>query len=147
MSVSVTNGGVMELTGGLEAWKTFLVMSNELSTPKIFMCPEDTEHFSATNFSVGFSAQNISYFIGLDADESNPQILLSGDDNFAVGGVPVKSGRLDLTANTPVTWTAARHHFAGNIAVADGSVQQLSQNELKHAIQQTTLMTNHLAIP
>lgn len=147
MSVSVTNGGVMELTGGLEAWKTFLVMSNELSTPKILICPEDTEHFSATNFSVGFSAQNISYFIGLDADESNPQMLLSGDDNFAIGGVPVKSGRLDLTTNTPVTWTAARHHFAGNIAVADGSVQQLSQSGLKHAIQQTSLATNHFAIP
>src|ERR1039458_5646304 len=38
MQVSTTNGGAMELVGGPDAWKTFQVMSNELSTPKILYC-------------------------------------------------------------------------------------------------------------
>jgi prepilin-type N-terminal cleavage/methylation domain-containing protein len=146
MSVSVTNGGVMEILNQ-NPWMTYLVMSNELSTPKILFCPADTVHFPTTSFSAGFSAQNISYFIGLNADETNPQMLLSGDDNFAIGGVPVKSGRLDLAANMPVTWTAARHHFAGNVAVADGSVQQMSNSGLTNWLHQTGLATNRLAIP
>src|ERR1039458_640520 len=41
MQVSAINGGAMELVGGPDEWKTFQVMSNELSTPKILYCPED----------------------------------------------------------------------------------------------------------
>ena len=82
MSVSVTNGGAMEFVAAGNVTAIFQVMSNELSTPKILFCPADERRAYATNFSAGFSAQNISYFIGLDADETNPQTLLSGDDNF-----------------------------------------------------------------
>src|SRR5579862_5137072 len=35
MEVSVTNGGTMEWVGTSDAWRTYQVMSNELSTPKI----------------------------------------------------------------------------------------------------------------
>jgi hypothetical protein len=147
MSVSVTNGGAMEFVATGNVAAIFQVMSNELSTPKILFCPADERRSYATNFSAGFSAQNIIYFIGLNADETNPQMLLSGDDNFAIGGAPVKSGRLDIAANTPVTWTAARHHFAGNVAVADGSVQQMSNSGLTNWLHQTGLATNRLAIP
>ena len=146
MSVSVTNGGVMEILNQ-STWMTYLVMSNELSTPKILFCPADTDHLPATNFSLGFSAKNISYFIGLDADEKDPQALLSGDDNFAIGGVPVKSGLLNVTTNTSITWTATRHHFAGNVALADGSVQQMSNSGLTNWLRQTGVVTNRFAIP
>jgi competence protein ComGC len=146
MSVSVTNGGVMEILNQ-STWMIHLVMSNELSTPKILFCPADTDHLPATDFSTGFSAQNISYFIGLDADEKDPQALLSGDDNFAIGGVPVKSGLLNVTTNTSITWTATRHHFAGNVALADGSVQQMTNPGLTNWLRQTGVVTNRLAIP
>ena len=40
MQVSTTNGGTMELMAdGKNVWRNFLVMSNELSTPKILFCP------------------------------------------------------------------------------------------------------------
>src|SRR5690349_8253126 len=39
--VSATNGGTMELTGSGIASVHFQVMSNELSTPKILLCPAD----------------------------------------------------------------------------------------------------------
>jgi prepilin-type processing-associated H-X9-DG protein len=160
MAVSVTNGGAMELvvTGNVAA--CFQEMSNELSTPKILLCPEDTCRVRATDFST-LNSSNISYFVGLDVtNETNPQMFLSGDDNFAIGGFPVKSGALELSTNTPVTWTSlrhiaynshfwttAKHKFVGNIGMADGSVQQVTTDGLQMALQQTGVATNRLAIP
>jgi hypothetical protein len=101
--VSITNGGAMELAANGDAAAVFQVMSNELSTPKILVCPADANHFRATNFSTDFSAKNISYFVGLDAtNNSNPHMLLVGDDNFSVEGMPAKSGLLRLSTNSSV---------------------------------------------
>jgi prepilin-type processing-associated H-X9-DG protein len=74
-------------------------------------------------------------------------MFLSGDDNFAIGGVPVKSGLLQLLTNTPVAWTKTRHKLYGNIGLADGSVQQLTTDGLRQALQQTGVATNRLVIP
>src|SRR5438045_9793440 len=38
--VSATNGGTMELVDSGTVWPHFSVMSNELSTPKILVCPQ-----------------------------------------------------------------------------------------------------------
>ena len=137
----------MELiaTGNVAA--CFQVMSNVLNTPKILLCPADTHRVWATNFFTGFNNANISYFVGLVTNEANPQMFLSGDDNFAIGGVPATSGLLAISTNTPFSWTAARHKFFGNIGMADGSVQQLTTNGLQQALQQTGVATNRLAIP
>jgi len=159
MAVSVTNGGAMELvaTGNITA--CFQVMSNELSTPKILLCPEDTYRVRATNFST-LNSSNISYFVGLDAAETKPQLFLSGDDNLAIGGIPVKSGVLELSTNAPISWTSGRHiaynshfwtparyRFVGNIGLADGSVQQVTTDGLQKALQQTGIATNRLVLP
>jgi hypothetical protein len=148
MAVSVTNGGAMELvvTGNVVA--CFRAMSNELSTPKILLCPADTGRSYATNFASGFTAKNISYFVGVDvANDDNPNLILSGDDNFAISGVPVKSGILPLFTNAPVTWTRTRHKYVGHIGMADGSAQQVTTSGLKNALIQTGIATNRLAIP
>jgi hypothetical protein len=150
MELSVTNGGTLELLGTAEAWRTYQVMSNELSTPKLLFCPSDEEHpMYATNFSADLQGK-ISYFIGLDADTNRPQAFLSGDDNFAISGQPVKPGFISLASNAPVTWTTARHHFKGdrgNIGLSDGSVQGGRNANLITLLQQTGLATNRLAIP
>jgi len=147
MAVSVTNGGAMELiaTGNVAA--CFRVMSNELNTPRILLCPEDTRRTCATNFSTGFSGANISYFVNPDAVEAHPQMILDGDDNLTVGGVRVRPGILNLWTNAAVGWTKERHHGEGNIGMADGSVQQLTTDGLRQALQQTSVATNRLAIP
>jgi prepilin-type processing-associated H-X9-DG protein len=147
MALSVTNGGAMELAATGNVAAVFQLMSNELSTPKILFCPDDARRTSATHFSTGFSNTNISYFVGLDADESWPTRLLSGDDHLAVAGVPATSGVVQWPTNVFVTWTAARHKFAGNIGMADGSVQRVTANDLQQAFQQTGLATNRLALP
>jgi competence protein ComGC len=146
MQASVTNGGTMELANGGNAWINFAVMSNELSTPIILICPADRTRFAAKNFTTGFNNANVSYFVGLNAVESQPEMFLSGDGNFSVGGVPVKSGLLELTTNAPIGWTTARHKY-GNIALTDGSVEQTTTEHLQDSLQRTGVATNRLAIP
>jgi prepilin-type processing-associated H-X9-DG protein len=147
MGISVTNGGSMELVIIGNVLATFLVMSNELSAPEVLHCPEDLAHVGTNSFA-GLASSNISYFVGVDVtNETNPRMFLSGDDNFAIGGVPVKSGLLELSTNAAIAWTAARHVNQGNIGLADGSVQQMTQDRLRQAFQQTGIATNRLALP
>ncbi len=166
-TVSVTNGGAMEavLSGNVAAM--FQVMSNELNTPKILFCPTDKKRVQAITFdqkspsggwhdSVSFLGNtNLSYFVGLDAKDTSPDMFLSGDDNFLiggnykgdVGGSPVSSGVLLLTTNSPVAWSEARHEKQGNIGLADGSVQGFSSRALRSALKERGLETNRLAMP
>ena len=153
MGGSSTNGGMMDwtATGQAFAASVYQVMSNELSTPKILLCPADSDHSLTTNFLTGFSSGNISYFVGEDiandsgiGNDSNSQRLLGGDDNFEINGTPVKPGFLQLSTNTPLAWTSARHKFNGNVALSDGSVLELSTARL---LLYTSSTTNHLAIP
>ena len=74
-------------------------------------------------------------------------MLLSGDSNLEVDGKPVASGILNLGANNEVGWTAARHKRCGNVALADGSVQQHSNPSLQEALKETGTATNRLAMP
>jgi competence protein ComGC len=161
MSVSVTNGGALEQIAMGDVTDCYRVMSNELSTPIILICPEDKVHTYATNFNNDFNASHISYFVGVDADEAYPQRLLSGDDNFQINGNMAGSGVLSLSTNVPLEWAPGRHgddpnrhfwtppptKFVGNIGYADGSVAQVSDSGLQSALQQTGVATNRLAIP
>ena len=147
MSVSVTNGGAMELVATGNVAACFQVMSNELITPKILLCPEDTRRTYATNFSTGFSDANISYFISADAVETYPQMILDGDDNLLVDGKPVQPGILNLRAGSIITWNRGRHHGVGNIGLADGSAQQVTGDGLNSVVGLYTngVPTNNVA--
>ncbi len=160
MQVSVTNGGTMELVDSGSVYVHFLVMSNDLQTPKILICPQDADaaRMLATTFSSTVPASlpdqipftndhSVSYFVGVDADETQPQTILSGDANLAVGGVPVSRGLLNLWTNPPVSWTKDRHVTYGNIGLADGSVQPVSDWRLLHLLRETGRATNRLAFP
>ncbi|HAO77695.1 MAG TPA: hypothetical protein DCQ92_01730 [Verrucomicrobia subdivision 3 bacterium] len=147
MGVSVTSGGSMEMVQTGNVVQTFQVMSNELSTPKVLICPNDTNRSYASSFA-GLANSNISYFIGVDVtNDANPQMIISGDCNFRIGGVPVKPGLQAFWTNDPVAWTATRHVSSGNIGLADGSVQSATSKSLQNYFQQTGLATNRLAIP
>jgi prepilin-type processing-associated H-X9-DG protein len=146
MQVSVTNGGAMELVATGNVGAVFQVMSNELSTPKILLCPNEVQHQLATNFS-NLDSTKVSYFVGLDATSRFPVAFLAGDDNFAMSRVPAKSGRLNISASSSVSWTSARHNLRGNIVLVDGSVWPTSNNSLVEKLQATGLATNHIAIP
>ena len=143
-----TNGGTMDFITGPSAWRHFEVMSNELSTPKVVFCPaeSDRNRFTATNF-VNFCNSNVSFFFGVDVtNETNPAMILSGDHNIT-NGVPVKNGLLELTTNRLAGWTSEMHDKVGNVALADGSVQQVSIVGLQNTIANTGLATNRLQMP
>ena len=160
MQVSVTNGGAMELALNGDVGAIFRVMSNELSTPKILVCLADTGRHYATNFTTDLNHQTISYFVGLDAEDKYPQMILSGDDNLEVNGVRIRPGVLNLSTNTPVEWTENERHGLpqhwslwkqhlriGNIGFVDGSVQITTVSPLQSALVNTSFATNRLVIP
>ena len=150
MGVSVTNGGSMEMVATGNVVQTFQVMSNELGTPKILFCPNDTSRTMAAVFG-GLANSNISYFVGVDVtNDLNPLMILSGDCNFEIGSVPVKPGLRSFGTNDPVAWTATRHgNIIGNLGFADGSVQSATIVNFHHDLnlQLTGLATNRFAIP
>jgi prepilin-type processing-associated H-X9-DG protein len=144
MAVSTNKGGTMEYAEGGNAFRHFQVMSNELSTPKILVCPADNRT-AAASFA-RLKNQNVSYFLGLDATEVRPQMLLTGDRNVTNGLSPVRSV-LELRLEIPAGWTEAMHNGVGNIGLADGSVQQVSIPGLQQMLQKTGDSTNRVALP
>jgi prepilin-type processing-associated H-X9-DG protein len=130
-----------------EVLRHFQVMSNELSTPKLLICPSDTR-VAAKDFGLGFSITNLSYFLSLDAEETYPGMFLSGDRNLT-NGLPIQNGILVLPPNRPVGFTHELHNGQGNIALADGSVQGWTSSRLSSAVvgPPGIGMTNRLAMP
>jgi prepilin-type N-terminal cleavage/methylation domain-containing protein/prepilin-type processing-associated H-X9-DG protein len=146
MSVSVTNGGVMELIAPGKAYVLWQTVSNQLNSPRTLWCPADTKAASATSFSNGFSDTNISYFVNLAAAETYPQMIVLGDDNLLADGKPVQPGILNLWTNTTIAWTKDRHVKVGNIGMADGSVMQVTSDGLKLVVG-SSIATNRWLIP
>ena len=155
MHVSTNVGGTMELVGSGSVYPHFNVMSNELGTPKILICPPDMQKMVVTRFGSTLSDSNISYFVVPEADDSMPEMLLSGDRNLATNSVALKPGLFRLSASSQLGWTAAMHNRHGNLCFADGSVQQgpdakLHQqltNSLRAYFDATTNVSFRLAIP
>jgi prepilin-type N-terminal cleavage/methylation domain-containing protein len=145
MEISETNGGTMEFATGPNLFRHFQLMSNELSTPLVLICPADTARLRATNFTF-FNNSNVSFFLNLAASKTNSQDIWSGDNNIT-NGTPIKNAILELTTNHPAGWTDETHHKVGNILLSDGSVQQVSQTGLRSAVQNTSVFTNRLLMP
>jgi prepilin-type N-terminal cleavage/methylation domain-containing protein len=109
-AVTFTAGGASEYVGHTltqpvvnNPGMVFMVMSNELSTPKILYCPSDNYHTAGSGQATNFSFQDllsvatapvspnkaaasgvtkISYFVNGDASEANPQDVMIGDGNI-----------------------------------------------------------------
>jgi competence protein ComGC len=145
MNVSTNLGGTLEYIERSETFRHFQVMSNQLCTPVILVCPTDVRH-PANDFGSNFCNQTISFFVGVDAAESNPRMPLSGDRNI-VGGKKLANGIFEIATNQPASWNSELHDGVGNILIADGSVQQTTSSNLCELLQQTGLATNRLAIP
>src|ERR1039458_2192865 len=127
--VAHASGATMTAANPLNPGMVFMVMSNELSTPKIVYCPSDSAHtlnnIAATNFSFGdlistpipgvnakaagpTANSKVSYFINGDATETDPQAIMYGDLNIgsatATGANGAAAYRFGSTvAGTPPT--------------------------------------------
>ncbi len=122
---ALTNkAGVLIPEAATNAYVHFLVMSNELATPTPLVCPADSKRAKAADFNK-LRNLNTSYFVGLDAEDTTPDMFLSGDRNLT-NGLAVTNRVLYLPTNRPAGWTHEIHSFNGNIGLADGSVQQFN---------------------
>jgi len=139
-------------------WSIFGCMSNELSTPKVLACPAEgtANKVQATVFStiatgggVAYANNNaVSYFLGLDADETYPQMILAGDHNLGIGQAGTAGNNKAATtayANQmiilqtninimSVAWTEQNHQKQGNVCLSDGSVQQVTISKLRETL-------------
>ncbi|MEJ0088370.1 MAG: prepilin-type N-terminal cleavage/methylation domain-containing protein [Limisphaerales bacterium] len=116
------------------------------------------------------SMGKISYFVNADATESDPQAVLSGDGNIGTAGSTTASAaatwalngtsasaqstkplgqQLNPNGSTAAwagpawwSWTSGYHQKAGNLGIADGSVQQVSISALHTALQNSTNTTS-----
>jgi len=140
----------------------FLRMSNELSTPKNLYCPSESESSirqpatSFAGYNVGINKTipytndlNVSYFIGVDAQETYPRMLLSGDHNLGGNanpptlmylaasstGTPFLCFGTNFIANQGPAWLDTMHAQRGNVLMADGSVEWFNRSELQDALQ------------
>ena len=150
----------------------FVVMSNELNTPKILMCPSEylpakvnaqppTIWGDTAGTSLGFfSDAPCSYFVGVDATDTNPQMFLAGDHNMGETDNPPISGKniygdgkgknISLGANgttgTWIGWADNMHSKQGNVLMADASVQQFSRSGLQDGAKNSGDVTAHTAV-
>ena len=135
----------------------YLAVSNELSTPKIVACPEDSRPALATNTWAYAAAhprnghRRLSYFVGLDSSEEKPESILAGDRNLTNDPTLGPSWQ-DVVETTPA-WVPAKdtkailelgfdartiHKGAGNLLLGDGSVQQVVSKRLPVWVQRSS---------
>ena len=89
---------------------------------------------------------SLSYFVGLDADETRPKMILTGDRNLTMA--PLPSGSIwTLSTNGTVGWTEKIHNKQGNIGLADGSAQQMTNPKLIEQLRVTGDVTNRIVLP
>ncbi len=144
--VDSNDGGTKGAAAGVSSTTNFLVCSNELSTPKVIVCPSDGGKSKANDWiqlNGGTANGFASYFVGESAEEDKPQKLVSGDRNLVLtaGGGAVGSGThtFDYAAINTVNWDGTIHNNNGNVGLADGSAQQVTTVLVKKQ------MTNDLA--
>jgi prepilin-type N-terminal cleavage/methylation domain-containing protein len=160
MAVSMAKYGAKESVysasstpAGYGLTNVFVVMSNELVTPKLLLCPSDSTRDYQTNFAYLVGLTNISYFVCGDATEAYPQMILDGDRNIGINTIAANNPAVNTNSvQTPASfmwppaagwwaWTATDIHLkVGNIGMADGSVQQVTIAGLQTAL--STAATN-----
>ncbi len=163
--------GAVNLTAN-PAWAIFAVLSNELSTPKILLCPSDSKKKPAASWRAMLASngtpvsspnKSVSYYVGLTASEEQPQSILSGDRNLTngVGSNPAifngdtgtttqgrkiiinaPTGSPVRTINTTAGFTGSIHQNAGNFLLGDGSVQQVSSGRAREQLRDAGTATD-----
>ncbi|PAW84378.1 MAG: hypothetical protein B9S33_11855 [Pedosphaera sp. Tous-C6FEB] len=142
-----------------DAWLHFQAMSNELGSARVLLCPQDAVRLTnrADNFNMGATSDSlslarwgnraVSYFVGVDANETEPEMLVAGDRNLM--STALTGPILTLTTNTAFAWSLAQHTNMGYASLADGSVQGFTRTTLlRHLIDfPPRIKTNRLLLP
>lgn len=135
MQVAPRDGGsanfanAARLVGGdfYFAYRHFQVLSNDLGTPQLLICPADTR--SSTNRFVYLQNANVSYFVNVAAENGKTTSILAGDRNLTNDYATVGSSFL-LNANSVLRWTGEMHRYRGNVLFGDAHVEELNRPAL-----------------
>jgi len=162
---------------------TFRAIEKELVSPKVLACTSDGQSSKAVNWqdigarvnntdpttdvdpasSAGGSSDGtlgrVSYFVGLDAEETRPSTILSGDRNLKGGTAGTEGGCATLTwtgtAPNPTlpadgNWDKFLHNAAGNIGLGDGSAHQVGDAAFRKQVHSSMLggvLKNRMQMP
>jgi len=130
---TVTNSPAYQNT--TDAWLHFYSLSNELRDPRVLVCPQDIERRStmASAFSLGTNSTHatlsvlrnsaVSYFVNLDAKETDPDAVFIGDRNVYVPERRATNALLTVSGTNHLQWTGSQHTNRGNIQRSDGRVE------------------------
>jgi len=114
------------------------LVSNELATTKMLLCPEDVRKVAATNFAT-LTLTNVSYALCLEADEKRPRVFLAIDRNLTGFDFTGLSDNINCfilsssgTGARTAKWRKGMCHGAniGMGALSDGSVQLFKDSSL-----------------
>lgn len=144
MNISTNDNPVVD--EATPVYQYFKLTADELGTPKVVICPSDANRTRTEDFR-NFSDRNVSYFVGLDSNESLTNSMVAGDRHIQ-NGFPPNDGILRLTTKQKVGFTKEMHNGEGNIVLGDGSVQQVTSKQLRSSILPNTgLVTNRIKLP
>jgi hypothetical protein len=148
------NGDQLPMASNCWTYYT-LLMNNLGGKSSVLTCPAD-ERKPAENNQVLKDNTHLSYFVGVNAVDTDPQSLLGGDRNLGPGIVPAAdygyspangTGN-DVTITGQVCWSLKMHSQgniagAGNILLGDGSAQECTSAALRatwvsNAVSSTT---------
>jgi prepilin-type N-terminal cleavage/methylation domain-containing protein len=125
-------GGKPNGTGNAQVNLQFSIVSNELASTSLLLCPNDARRIPATNFA-SLALTNISYALCNEADEKRPRIILATDRNlsgFDFTGLPDNINCFILSSPSTgagsAKWRRGMCHGAnsGVVALGDGSIHQ-----------------------
>jgi hypothetical protein len=131
-------GGKPDSTGTNRVNFQLSLAGNELVTPKVLLCPQDTRRTPASSFST-LLLTNISYALCNEADEKRPRVVLATDrsmSGFDFTGLPDRINCFVLssssTAAATAKWSKSACHGVnyGQMALGDGSVQSYTDTTL-----------------
>ena len=123
----------------------FRILSNELRTTRILLCPADTASRLGQNWIYLTGDANISYFLGTNSfvNQAGSQIILAGDRNVLGGG-----GGLDpswstfLGTSIDAAWDGSLHNKLGVLAMGDGSSRTSKTPDLREKISTQLSVTS-----
>ncbi|MFO1501091.1 MAG: prepilin-type N-terminal cleavage/methylation domain-containing protein [Verrucomicrobiota bacterium] len=125
-------GGLPNGTDNAKVNFQLSLVSNELASTRMLLCPNDVRRISATNFAT-VALTNISYALCNEGDQKRPRVILATDrslSGFDFTGLPDNINCFVLTsADTgarSAKWRKGICHGAnvGLVVLGDGSVQQ-----------------------
>ena len=148
--------GSLGFSNSTWAWEHFQAMSNELGTANTLICAADRERLNNITSDLGMGPRSLSsqgnaalsYFVGLDATESDPNAILLGDRNLVTNSGNLQGKVLTASLAHLPAWDDRQHNRCGNATLADGSVQRMTNPMLaKHVSDTAAAVTNRLLLP